>query len=83
MNQIKIYKDGEADYTSISNLFIDEYMAGANDAQIKIYLPNIEEQSRIVSILDSFEASIANLEEQLALRQKQYEYYRNKVLTFE
>ena len=55
----------------------------AHLAQIKIYLPNIEEQSRIVAILDSFEASIANLEEQLAQRQKQYEYYRNQLLTFE
>ena len=41
------------------------------------------EQSRIVSILDTFEASIANLEAQLELRQKQYEYYRNQLLTFE
>lgn len=38
MNQIKIYKENEADYTSISNLFIDEYMPAANDAQVKIYL---------------------------------------------
>lgn len=38
MNQIKIYKDNETDYTSISNLFIDEYMPAANDAQVKIYL---------------------------------------------
>ena len=48
-----------------------------------IPIPSLSEQSRIVSILDSFEASIANLEEQLALRQKQYEYYREKLLTFE
>lgn len=47
-----------------------------------IPLPPLSEQSRIVSILDSFEASIANFEEQLALRQKQYEYYREKLLTF-
>lgn len=46
-------------------------------------VPSIEEQSRIVSILDTFEASIANLEEQLKEREKQYEYYRNKLLTFE
>lgn len=52
-------------------------------AQIKIYLPSSDEQLRIVSILDTFEASIANLEAQLALREKQYEYYRNKLLTFE
>lgn len=42
-----------------------------------------EEQSRIVSILDQFESSIANLEAQLKEREKQYEYYRNQLLTFE
>ena len=46
-------------------------------------IPSLEEQSRIVSILDTFEASIANLEAQLKEREKQYEYYRNKLLTFE
>jgi len=51
--------------------------------QIKIYLPSLVEQSRIVDILDTFEASIANLEAQLKEREKQYEYYRNKLLTFE
>lgn len=55
-----------------------------NDLEkIKIFLPSMEEQARIVSILDTFEASIVNLEAQLELRQKQYEYYRNKLLTFE
>lgn len=52
-------------------------------AQIKIYLPSLQEQHRIVSILDTFEASIQNLEAQLKQREKQYEYYRNKLLTFE
>ena len=48
-----------------------------------IPLPPLSTQSRIVSILDTFEQSIANLEEQLAMREKQYEYYRNQLLTFE
>ncbi len=48
-----------------------------------IPLPPLSSQSRIVSILDTFEQSIANLEEQLAMREKQYEYYRNQLLTFE
>ena len=48
-----------------------------------IAVPSMEEQSRIVSILDTFEASIQNLEAQLTLREKQYEYYRNKLLTFD
>ena len=46
-------------------------------------LPSLQEQSRIVSILDEFEASIKNLEAQLKAREKQYEYYRNKLLTFD
>ena len=48
-----------------------------------IYIPSFEEQLRIVSILDTFEASIQNLEAQLKEREKQYEYYRNQLLTFE
>ena len=46
-------------------------------------IPTLEEQSRIVSILDTFDASIQNLKAQLKEREKQYEYYRNKLLTFE
>lgn len=33
-----IYSDSGSDSTMVSNLFIDEYMKSANDAQIKIYL---------------------------------------------
>ena len=51
--------------------------------QLQFPLPPLSEQQRIVSILDTFEASIQNLEAQLEQRQKQYEYYRNKLLTFE
>ena len=50
---------------------------------LEIPIPSFQEQQRIVSILDTFEASIQNLEAQLAQREKQYEYYRNKLLTFE
>ena len=38
MTPIRIYKDNYADSTVISNRFIDEYMKGANDAQLKVYL---------------------------------------------
>jgi type I restriction enzyme S subunit len=48
-----------------------------------IPVPSIIEQERIVYVLSKFEAIITNLEKQLAERQKQYEYYRNKLLTFE
>ncbi len=51
--------------------------------KLLIPIPSLSEQQRIVSTLDTFEANITNLEAQLAQRQKQYEYYRNKLLTFE
>ena len=50
---------------------------------LMVPLPSLQEQQRIVSILDTFEASIRNLEAQLELREKQYEYYRNRLLSFE
>ncbi len=64
----------------------DGTRGGLNLKMIGAYpipLPSLSEQQRIVSILDTFEASIANLEAQLAERQKQYEYYRNRLLTFD
>ena len=57
-------------------------ISGDNMAKFEVALPSLQEQRRIVSILDTFEASIQNLEAQLKQRQKQYEYYRNKLLTF-
>ncbi len=38
MGYFRIYQDGAADFTVVSNRFIDDYMAEANDAQLKIYL---------------------------------------------
>ena len=56
---------------------------GPSLSKISIPVPSLAEQQRIVNILDTFEASIQNLEAQLKEREKQYEYYRNKLLTFE
>ena len=54
--------------------------------KIKILLPNIKEQKRIVSILDKFSEIANDLEQglpaEIDLRQKQYEYYRNLLLSF-
>ncbi len=38
MGSLKIYEDTGAEATIVSNRFIDEYMAEANDAQLKVYL---------------------------------------------
>lgn len=50
--------------------------------KIELYVPSIERQQEIVEILDTFEAMIANIKEEIALRTKQYEYYREKLLSF-
>lgn len=51
--------------------------------EIRIPVPSITRQQEIVDILDTFESMITNIKEELELRQKQYEYYREKLLTFE
>lgn len=38
MNRINIYRNTHKEQTLVSNYFIDEFMADANDAQLKIYL---------------------------------------------
>lgn len=48
-----------------------------------IPLPPLPVQEEIVRILDSMTALQDNLEAELAERRKQYEYYRNKILSFE
>ena len=57
----------------------------AND--VIIPAPPIEEQLRIVSILDRFD-KLANdltdgLPAEIEARRKQYEYYRNRLLSFD
>lgn len=55
--------------------------------KIKIPLPSLEEQQRIVDILDRFDTLCndltAGLPAEIEARRKQYEYYRDKLLTFE
>lgn len=53
---------------------------------IVIPIPPLSEQQRIVSILDKFDALVNDLSQglpaEIAAVQEQYEYYRNKLLTF-
>ena len=55
--------------------------------KIKIPLPPLPVQEYIVSILDKFDALVNDLSKglpkEIELRQKQYEYYREKLLDFE
>ena len=57
-----------------------------NIAKAVIAVPPIEEQKRIVSILDRFDVICndltSGLPAEIEARQKQYEYYRDKLLSF-
>ncbi|MFQ9761642.1 MULTISPECIES: restriction endonuclease subunit S [Alistipes] len=54
--------------------------------KVVIPIPPMEEQQRIVAILDKFEALVNDISEglpaEIAVRRRQYEYYRDKLLTF-
>ena len=52
-------------------------------AKVNVFIPSLKVQQSIVTKLDAFESLISSLKEEIALRQKQYEYYREKLLTFE
>lgn len=52
-------------------------------SQIEIPLPPIEVQTKIVRILDKFTSLEAELKAELDCRKRQYEYYRDKLLSFE
>ena len=58
-----------------------------NISRAKISVPSIEEQKRIIEILDRFDALCTDLSSglpaEIEARQKQYEYYRDKLLSFE
>lgn len=55
-------------------------------AKIQIPVPSLAEQHRIVSILDKFDTLVNSISEglpkEIELRRKQYEYYRNQLLSF-
>lgn len=51
-------------------------------SKLEIPVPPLEVQKEIVRILDNFTTLAAELQAELQARQEQYEYYRNKLLTF-
>jgi Type I restriction modification DNA specificity domain len=55
-------------------------------SRVILPVPSVEEQLRIVSILDKFNSFVSDLSvglpAELTARRKQYEYYRDRLLTF-
>ena len=70
----KLKSLGEGSQNNISGQKIKDY---------RIPIPSLAIQQSIVEKLDAFESLISSLKEEIALRQKQYEYYREKLLTFD
>lgn len=56
-------------------------LTGKDFKSIKLPVPPLEVQREIVRILDNFTFLTTELAAELAARQKQYEYYRDKLLT--
>ena len=56
-------------------------------SKISISVPSIDEQKKIVKMLDSIYSLVSDkkigIPAEIELRRKQYEYYRNKLLSFE
>ena len=59
----------------------------ANITEIPIAVPSIQEQQKVANILDQFDKLVNSISEglpaEIELRRQQYEYYRNKLLSFE
>ena len=62
-------------------------LSGESLAKIAIPVPALEEQERVVRVLDDYSALVNDLSVSLPVeinaRRKQYEYYRDRLLTFE
>lgn len=61
-------------------------LAVRNLKQLSIPIPSLEEQNHVADILDKFDALVNDLSSglpaEIAARRKQYEYYRDRLLTF-
>ena len=75
----------------LNSIDLTKYISGGaqpklnqeNLNSILIPIPSLATQQEIVEKLDAFENLIQSLEQEIKLRKQQYEYYREKLLTFE
>ena len=62
------------------------HVSGEMLNSIELPIPSLQDQQRIVEILDRFDTLCndlsAGLPAEIKVRQKQYEYYRDKLLSF-
>lgn len=82
MGQFKIYQQNCVGVTVVSNLFIDEYMKDANDAQLKIYLYLLRMMNAGLTTSVSDIADKFNHTEKDVIRALKY-WEKNQLLTLE
>ena len=62
-------------------------LSGQELGKVKVVIPPLSLQNKIVKVLDKFQVLLADtkglLPAEIEERQKQYEYYREKLLTFD
>jgi len=62
-------------------------LSGQELGKVKVVIPPLSLQNKIVKVLDKFQVLLADtkglLPEEIEQRQKQYEYYQEKLLTFD
>ncbi|RII40965.1 restriction endonuclease subunit S [Galactobacter valiniphilus] len=72
---------GAADGSTVASVSM------ASLRRVLLPVPSLDEQERVTTLLDKFDALVNDLSvglpAELAARRKQYEYYRDKLLTFE
>ena len=49
---------------------------------VKIPIPTLDEQERIIDALTKYDEYLINLKLEIETRQVQYKYYRNQILSF-
>ena len=86
MKYILIGKNFQKDLDRIATGSTVRGVKGSLLHKLKIPIPALDEQARIISILDKFDALTNSITEglprEIELREQQYEYYRDLLLSF-
>lgn len=91
---VVVSSDNNVDMRFLFHLLLKLKTAGAQPGlsvskleTVKVQIPSIEYQRRVSKVLDLFSRYIDNLEDglpaEISARQKQYEYYRDQLLSFQ
>lgn len=78
-----LLKNSERNFNDKASVMQMPQISSKDTQNFKIPIPPLEIQEEIVKILDKFTAYVTELTTELTLRQKQYNYYRDNLLSFE